>query len=337
MLNANEFKDLAGKIVDEVNTLSERVTGLTKRVEALEGSSPQPQPTPPTTPTPAPPAGSRPFFYAADWLWDKVPENPVLDTASAAVASSLVGGAHVLNTIAYGVTLRGPGGIDQSTPRVDVRFTAGWGPDPFGNHTMPLPGGGVPLAPGGDKHYSVIDPTTGKVYALWAASDGGRVAAWGAMVDMDGDGRETQGGSSTGSNIARHAGVITEQEMADGHIPHALFFSSSKVGGGFRFPAVKTDQSGGEPLIEGMRVQLDPSIDLSRLSLSRPARVIAKCLQEYGAYCGDGGGATVALIAEFTGNSISSRYRNAGVTGDYFGLNDIPWGRTRVLRRWDGK
>jgi hypothetical protein len=200
---------------------------------------------------------------------------------------------------------------------------------------MPL--SNVQLAGGGDGHYSVIDPSQGKVFAEWAATNGGRNAGWGSVVDITGNGVEPAGMTSTGSRIARHAGVITEAEMTAGVINHALFFSSNQVGGGFRFPAAKTDQGGGAPAQEGMRIQLDPSFNVAASNLSRPAKIIAVALQRYGAYVGDGGGATVALIAEYKGNTISPAYKAAGVTGDYFGLNDIPWGKIRVLKSWNGQ
>lgn len=302
-----------------------------KVVEALLGVPVPPVVVPPVDP---PPAGSAPFFAKARWLWDPIPANPVLDPGSAQIAIDLTPGDHVLNTIAYGVTIRYAGTAD---PRVAVKFSENWGANPHNGQPMPLPGGSVPLATGGDKHVAILDLPTNRVWSLWAASNGGRNAAWGSVVPADGDGTEPAPMTSTGSRISRLACVVTEAELAAGVIPHALFFSSSKVGGGFRYPAGKSDQSGGEKLVEGMRVQLDPTLNVASQPWPAYVKSVARAMQVYGAYCGDGGGATAAVIAEFTGTSATPGYRSAGVTGDWSNLSAIPWSRVRVLRQWDGK
>jgi hypothetical protein len=291
--------------------------------------------TPPVDPPPVdpPPAGSPPFFTKARWLWDPIPANPVLDPASGQVAIDLTPGDHVLNTIAYGVTVRTAAATD---PRARVTFSELWGPNPHLGQPMPL-AGLLPLATGGDKHVAILDPAQNKVWSLWAASNGGRNAAWGSVVPADGDGTEPPPMTSTGSRISRLACIVTERELVAGVIPHAIFFSSSKVGSGFRYPAGKSDQSGSEKLQEGMRLQLDPGFDVAGQSWPKYVKAVARAMQVYGAYCGDGGGATVAVIAEFTGTSATAGYRAAGVTGDWSNLSQIPWSRVRVLRQWDGK
>jgi hypothetical protein len=310
------------------------LTDLDARLRAVEAKLGITTPSPSTPVPPTPPApGARPFFGKADWLWAPIPAGPRLHSASARIAADLTPGDHVLNTIAYGVTIRQATGASE---RVMVKFGQKWGSNPHNGQPMPLPGGSVPLAPGGDKHVAILDPTAGKVWSLWAASNGGRAAEWGSVVPIDGDGTEPPPMTSTGSRISRLACVITEAELLAGEIPHALFFSSSKVGAGFVYPAGKTDQGGAEPLQEGMRLQLDPTWDVEGSGLPRYAKTIARCLQRYGAYCGDGGGATVAVIAEFTGTSATPGYRSVGITGDWSSLNGIPWARMRTLASWTG-
>ncbi len=174
---------------------------------------------------------ARTYFDTADWLWNPIPDYPVIDPDSDAIVASLastVGGAmRTAGLCDYGVTLRGPGGIDGSTPRYDIAFVndPAWGSDPFGGDTMGIPNG-TPIPPGSDGHVSIADPTTSKVYSLWQATNGGGVwgASWGAMVDLHGDGRETAPGSSTATGLSRYAAVIRASEIASGEIPHALFF-----------------------------------------------------------------------------------------------------------------
>ncbi|MDN5860935.1 MAG: hypothetical protein L0H84_20205, partial [Pseudonocardia sp.] len=295
-----------------------------------------------TQPGVSPPADDRPYFQQADWLWAPIPQNPVLDPASAGMVDGLATGDHIANIGDFGVTLRGPDGITAATPRFPVTFaqTGNWGPDPFGDQTMPIPPG-TPIAPGSDGHLAVADPVTGLVYNVWMAQDGGDAwtAGWGAITPLDGDGRE-RGGSSTGAGIARFAAVVRESEIKAGEIPHALFFSTNMAAPDeFRYPATKTDGSNmagmPTPIPEGARVQLDPTLDVDALPGLTPAeRTVAKALQTYGAYCGDNGGARMAFLFEYSPGTSS--YADNGLTGSYASLENIPYDKLRVLASWDG-
>lgn len=293
---------------------------------------------------------ANPYFNAAAWLWDPIPANPALDPQSAAMVASLASTAGRAQRIAamydYGVVLLGPNGITAATPRYDVRLKMypAWGNDPFSG-TIPIPTG-TPIAPGSDGHMAIADSTTNKVYGLWQVtySRGVWGASWGAEVDLYGDGREAPPGSSTASGLSRYAGVIRGGEIAAGRIPHALFFSTDMAHPTkFRYPAYKTDgdNSAGVrvPIPEGARVQLDPRIDVEAIpGITVGEIIVAKALQEFGAYCGDKGGARMGFIFEFlnTGNP-GTTYVNAGLAWDYFDMSHIPWSSMRVLKSWNGK
>jgi hypothetical protein len=290
----------------------------------------------PTTAVAAPPA--RPYFTAADWLWNPVPANPVLDPQSAVLARELGADDHLADLVEYAVTLRDQSSIPPGTP--GVRVTAG-GRDPFGGRTVPIPAG-TPIPTGDDKALAVLDASSGMTFGMLGAQEHG--ASWtvdgGALAPIDGDGRETSGGSSTGSGIARFAAVVRAAEIQAGEIPHALFFSTNMAADGDkRFPAVKTDGSNmngvATPIPEGARVQLDPSIDLAAIPGITPFELtVGRALQRFGAYAGDNGGARMALIFEYVPDL--GPYRAAGAPGDYFTMPHIPWDRLRVLRRSDG-
>lgn len=293
---------------------------------------------------------ARTYFDTADWLWSPIRDDPALDPDSAAIvsllASTTAGASRVANMHAYGVTLRGPGGIDISTPRHDIVFAneGVWGSDPFDNDTVGVPDD-MPIPPGSDGHVAIADPTTNQVYSLWRATNTGGVwgAEWGAKVDLHGDGLETTG-SSTGARLSRYAGVIRASEIAAGEIPHALFFSTDMAHASeFRYPATNSDGNNmagvDYPIPEGARIQLDPSIDVAAIPGITPGEIaVAKALQQYGAYCGDNGGARMGFIFEYQDDSDPGQvYVDAGLAWDYFDMAHIPWESLRVLRTWDGE
>src|SRR5690349_19020913 len=223
------------------------------------------------------------YFPEADWLWRRIPSNPVLDPNSATwagyfgVSDGVSGHKHVCDIIEFGVAARGPGGsagsaITSTTPRAAITFrqaTGGggddWGPAPF-TDTMPWPAdlvvpgitspGTTPTNnPPYDGHVTIADPTTGRVYNLWRALDGTpKTAWWGRRVPLYGDGREggaAQQGSSTGARLARYGGIIRASEMtaaaAAGYtgLDHALFFSTNIASPEVRYPASVGDGANG--------------------------------------------------------------------------------------------
>ena len=292
-------------------------------------------------------AAARPYFAAADWLWNTIPDNPVLDGASTQMVAQLKTGKHVALLRQFGVTLRGPSGITGSTPRYDVAFSRvpSWGPDPFGTDKMPIPSG-TPVPPGSDGHLAVADPTNGQVYNLWQArfSANKWQASWGSRVPLQGDGRETYGSSSTGARLARYAAVVRASEIAARSIPHALFFSTdmAALASNFRYPAAASDGANmarvATPIPEGARVQLDPTINLNAIPGITPFELtIGTALQRYGAYCGDNGGSRMSFLFEYeSGGAVGPTYAAAGVPWDYFDLTRLPWDKLRVLRSWNG-
>lgn len=309
---------------------------------------------------------ARPYFQDADWHWDPIPASPVLDAQSAAIVTRLgdVTKQHIMNIVEFGCALRGPDGITSGTQRYSIPFDYddgpedSWGPAFPSGATMPIPSDvdNNDIADGGDGHLSVADPTTNGVYSLWIAEKTGSSwkAGWGGYAALDGEGRETVGGS-TGSGISRFACVIREAEIAAGEIPHALFFASNMVKGpngsaNWKYPATKTDGQFLDASVpdsariwEGSRVQLNPALDPDDYDLNPGERAIFIALQVYGAYCGDNGGNSsnprMAFLCEYSNNGSGdpgAGYQSAGIDGDYYNLSAIPWNQLRVLKNWDG-
>jgi len=271
-------------------------------------------------------------YFAANSAWNTpIPPAPAIDPDSERWVSAIKDGAHVANIGDYGVPVYDSGATDRRF-KVPLRYSPAWGPNPFATDRAPLRWTYRPSS-GTDSAMVVI--RDGKTYEFWQYRwrQGDPIASWGAVLDVNGDGRCRC--APTGAGVSRLAGVVTAEEFEAGVIPHALVFSTNYSGSGVRYPATKSDGSNGAGAIpEGARFQLDPTFDVSTISDPKE-RMVAIALQPNGANNIDNGGAPMALIFE-TVLGAPSPYAAAGWSPNYHPLNSIPWDRLRVLRQWDG-
>ena len=261
---------------------------------------------------------ARNYFELADWHWEPIPENPVLDDFSEEIGYWLhrpditPTPKHGAAIIRYANAFVHPNQITPDTPRyyvhldwVEVYYEYESFPgdlkeeDPFAEYqgNIPIPYG-TQVPPGSDAHLTIADPYTNKVYSFWQCrydpvNDTWK-AAYGGIADLHGDGRE-YAGSSTATNISRYACIPRLGEMQAGEIPHALFAATNISTSTFRYPAQKSDgvnHAGAEyPIEQGSRMQLDPSIDLTAIPNISPAELaVGRAWQKYGCYIGDQGG-----------------------------------------------
>src|SRR5262245_39858763 len=223
----------------------------------------------------------------------------------------------------------------KSTPRRDVRLTAGWR---AANRILrvPIPARAAP-DPAGDGHMTVLQQSTGCEYDFFRArkAGGNWFADWGNTLRIGRGGVYPRGFSARGSGFSNLAGLIWPVELRAREIKHALMFSYPYTAAvGAVSPATETDgQSTREDALpEGARLQLDPTLDLSRLGLSRYGRTIARALQRYGMYLGDTNSGGVSLYAVSPQGYSSNPYSGLLPGGTYPGLAKIPIDRFRVLR-----
>jgi hypothetical protein len=102
-------------------------------------------------------------------------------------------------------------------------------------------------------------------------------------------------GSHRGNNGATMA--VRLQDVAAGEIRHVLKVAiGPEASSRFVFPMVGSDgdYTGNDPAVppQGLRLRIDPSVELDELGLGAEAMVIARALQRYGFYIGDSGGRT---------------------------------------------
>lgn len=281
------------------------------------------------------PSGGHP--YASSSAWNvRVPAAPVLALKSAAIVRHLASSPAIADLYEFGFPVYN---ADSTTPRYGINCTKPWGACGLEKQPVPVPPDAVPSS-GSDGAMVVIDWSTRMAYDFWQAhrtAAGGWTASWGTVSSIDGDGR-TDG--ATGAGLPALGGLIRASEIRLGVIDHALAFSTDNACQiVFRYPASKTDgaSSQSDCIPEGARVQLDPTLEVTRLPGISPAEVaVAKALQVYGAYARDNGGATIAFAFEDPVGQADP-YAAAGLAWDYAAMPHIPWNRLRVIRHWNGR
>jgi hypothetical protein len=295
------------------------------------------------------PASFRAFDPTSPWN-TPIPPDPRLDPASAAMMARLAGIVSGLKVdhATWSIPLFV---IDaRIAPLRDVIFTKDPNPilDPADTgrvRDVPMPDGIWP-DPKPDGHMTLIDPRLRLAWDFsrlnhdpaegWQAS---RVEIW----DLDGvgyrpafDGRRWWTRGARGSGLPLIGGLIRPEEIRAGRIDHALVFASPitrKVA--FRGPeaelcppASRTDgrRVGPDTLPMGVRVQLDPGLDLAAFDLSPEARVVARALQVYGMINGDSTHDVFKLYLQNLGPD-----GGAWADMDFSGLRRLPLDRFRVL------
>jgi hypothetical protein len=291
----------------------------------------------------------RPFNATSPWNTPIV-SNPALHPQSAALvdtfAKSSPWGEHLdINIKGWSVPLYW---ADANTPKQPVRAAVGgegWLGWPA-TLNMPIPDGAAP-DPQGDAHLLVVNAERTTEWGCFAMSfNAGRSPAWQADLcatsDLTGSGVRVpqpqampwymaHGPRACGFPLV--AGLIRTEEIQAGAIEHALVFAYPKLmANRFMSPASTGSGIGVGPSELGMpcgaRMQLDPSLDVTRLGLSRAGVIVARALQKYGAYVGDYSGA-LSIYAENAPGAQA--FWNNGVLDTYEFMSKLDLRRFRVM------
>jgi hypothetical protein len=281
------------------------------------------------------PASGYPRPFPANSVWN----TPVGDAQpvpnSAALVSYLVANMFVpnmtLRSWGVGVAEAKPGDPIFSVPCLIYPLCTLGAFGPFA-----IPSTAVP-DPQGDSHLAVYDPAAHREWDMWQAqaTATGWTAGAGAAVSMDGNGVAPAGTpGADAANLPLLGGLVRPEEILQGRIDHALAFTMPNVSKlGHVCPATHHDGSTTDPnaLREGMRLQLDPAVNVDALPMPAWEKTVVRAMQTYGMYLRDQGG-TLAIFAETPASRGYDAWAKVGLpTGNSIHLDGIPWDRFRVI------
>ena len=179
--------------------------------------------------------------------------------------------------------------VPGTEPKVPVTFVDWADESDPGPYPIPL---GAPVEDGGDRHVLAVDRGACKLYEMynawprsnrWDASNG---AAW----DLRSNARRPDTWTSAdAAGLPIFAGLVRYDEVAAGHINHALRVTFAVTQSGFIYPATHEASSSTNPNRPpmGLRLRLKASFDIS--GYTGQARVILEALKKYGLINADNG------------------------------------------------
>ena len=333
--------------------------GLAGLVLVLAGCTGDPEPAP-TTSTPTEPAATEPavgeiFGPASEWHRDvtDAPTHPDSAAMVAGIAAQVASrtGVAAFNVAQYNSSIAV---ADADTPRRDVVFDDCQGKgyvadqlyDPAaGAHfaDVPVPDDAVP-ATGTDAQLTVWSPSSDQLWEFWIARREGDTwhACWGGRIDdvstSPGFFPDGMGASATG--MATAGGMVLIDEVRAGRIDHALTLQLPEVApwDQFSYPAQRSDgdPDAGPGLVpEGLRLRLDPAVDVDALGLHPVAAVVARAAQQHGFIVTDKAD-VVAVVAESSAIEVAETGVDPwpellGGTPDYEVMRGFPWGSLQAL------
>lgn len=286
------------------------------------------------------PAGVSVQLYGPSSFWNvPIPATPAIDPDSAQmVAKSLAPfsrSANLANSRAWGV----PVIVVSKTSDVHVIACR-----QFGCHltvSSPIPSSATPSS-GSDHRLVILNPSANVETDLWKATFNPTTKIWTAgsryqtSTSNAGSGTQCATGQrcqgAVAAGFAALGGVIRPEEIAQGHIDHALSLATPLAKARtFACPASHTDGKSTDPnaIPEGARVQLDPTFNVDATKWPTWQKVVAKALQKYGAYVTDTSD-SLLLRGESTINRGYPAWTLAGVPNGG-SLSKIPWDKMRVL------
>jgi hypothetical protein len=255
----------------------------------------------------------RPFSSDSPWNV-KIPSTAAIDSQSIRFIDDLSKGDFFVNIDNWSIPVYYIN--SDSVPKVNVINSR---PGIYGkgfaepNYIPVLPDfiASPPVGDFSDNHLCILDTSKMIEWDMWAArknKEGVWTTGLGAVTDLRSSGAEKpwfaqenefDAHRSRAGGFPLIAGLIRPDEIKTGTIDHALVFAYQRGRSEFFVPPASTAQATVEEMNNrvgipmGGRIQLDPAINVDTLNLTPACKIIAKALQEYGAFNGDYAGATV--------------------------------------------
>jgi len=260
----------------------------------------RPVATPPASAPPGAPArtgdqngslGGCPVF-PSDNAWNTdVSAAPTHPNSAAYIAQILADGGDFLHADfggggAYGIPYVT---VPASEPKVPVTFVDWPDESDPGPYPVPL---GAPIEQGGDRHVIAIDRDACRLYEMYNAWP--QASHWnasnGAVWDLRSNARRPNTWTSAdAAGLPIFAGLARYDEVAAGHIGHALRVTFDRTQRGFVYPATHFASSSTNPDRPpmGLRLRLAAGYDIT--GITGQARVILEALKRYGLMGADNG------------------------------------------------
>ena len=285
-----------------------------------------------------PQLGSFPLLYSANSFWNTpIADDATVDPNSTAIVSRSLAHYASSSSIATSDDWGRPIAYANAlTTQYSVRCTRF---DCDTSVTFRIPRYARP-SNGSDHHLVVVDQSSNEELDMWLAAYNPKTDAWssGGRFVTDATGWGANCGPSVhchgavAAGFAAFGGIVRPEEIAQGHIDHALFLTDPYTRKGFTAcPATHTDgiSNDSAAIPEGARIQLDPAFNVNAQPWPRWEKIIAHALQTYGGYVGDTGG-TLGFVAESSLNRGYDAWSLAGLPR-LPSLANLPWAHFRVL------
>jgi hypothetical protein len=238
------------------------------------------------------PLGSCPVF-PADNAWNRDVSTLPVSSGSAQYLNGIaaLGGNQKLHADFGGGGLYGipyitvPG----NQARVPVQFVDYGDESDPGPYPVPL---SAPVEGGSDRHVLTVDREHCKLYEMFGAT--AQPDHWdassGAVFDLRSNALRPEGWTSAdAAGLPIFPGLVRYDEVARGHIDHALRFTVASTQRGYIHPATHYASSSTNPALPpmGLQFRLQESFDLS--GYHGQARVVLDALKKYGMIVADNG------------------------------------------------
>ena len=242
--------------------------------------------------SPIPGAPGCPVF-PADNAWNTRADTLPVAANSATIINSIGAGTGLHPDFGSGLWQGQPIGIPYdvvpgTTAKSQVAFDYA---DESDSGPYPIPAS-VHIEGGSDRHALIVDKDSCTLYELFGLQNTGSgwTAGSGAIWNLRSNAVRAEGWTSAdAAGLPILPGLARYDEVAAGHIDHALRFTVARSRRAYIYPARHYASSSNDPSLPpmGLRVRLKPGFDIS--GFPPQARVILQALKTYGMMVADNG------------------------------------------------